>query len=92
MDLFARAVIELYQKGSVDFEFEFETEDGKIFRETHDLSRYLRKNINEFSDLEQKLFALCYGKVLDIGSAAGNYLPFYKRRRCFRFRNFISIS
>jgi SAM-dependent methyltransferase len=74
MDFYAQAVINFYITKRPDFEFEFQ--DGN--RYPHDLSRYFR-TLDELQPIETKIINMCSGKILDIGSSTGYYLPFMSK-------------
>jgi SAM-dependent methyltransferase len=71
MDFYAQAVIDFHHNQKPNFEFEFQ--DG--IRYPHDLSRYFR-TLDELQPIETKIISMCSGKILDIGSSTGYYLPF----------------
>jgi SAM-dependent methyltransferase len=71
MDFYAEAVIDYHKNRKPNFEFGFQ--DGNIY--PHDLSRYFR-TLDQMQAIETKIIEMCSGKILDIGSSTGYYLPF----------------
>ena len=74
MDFYAKAVLDYAKNKVTDFKFDFE--DGNLF--PHDLSRYFR-SFDALQPIEKTLISICKGKILDIGSSTGYYLPFMER-------------
>jgi SAM-dependent methyltransferase len=68
MVLFANAINDRINGSNEKFFFIDENE--KLFE--HNIERYYKKPFPK-TKLEKKLFSLCGGKILDVGSATGNY-------------------
>lgn len=70
MDLFAKAIMDRINGDNADFFFI----DKNDKRFVHNLDRYYKTPFPA-TRLEKKLIKLCYGDILDVGSATGNYFP-----------------
>lgn len=75
MDLFANALLELYESGEVTLYVE--RDDG--FIDTDDISWYLT-SYAEFPRYEKRALKLVRGRVLDVGAAAGRHALYLQRR------------
>ncbi|MBI4673710.1 MAG: class I SAM-dependent methyltransferase [Chloroflexi bacterium] len=75
MDLFAQALLELYETGQVTLYVE--RDDG--FIDEDDLSWYLT-SFAEFPRFEKRALKLARGRVLDVGCAAGRHALYLQRR------------
>ena len=68
-DLFGEAVYDRYKGEKNHFFMEVRGETRE-----HNINRYFR-TIKELSGAEKTLISLCYGNILDVGCATGNYIP-----------------
>ncbi|HEY5587922.1 MAG TPA: methyltransferase domain-containing protein [Candidatus Paceibacterota bacterium] len=73
-DLFGQALYDRY-KGEKNYFF------MEVHGETreHNIDRYFR-SVKELSGAEKKLISMCYGNILDVGCATGNYIPAMEKK------------
>jgi SAM-dependent methyltransferase len=73
-DLFGQALYDRYKGENNHFFIEVCGE-----KREHNIDRYFRSP-KELSSAEKKLISMCYGNILDVGCAAGNYISAMDKR------------
>ncbi len=72
-DLFGQALYDKYKGENEPFYIEVRGE-----KREHNIDRYFR-SIKKLSGYEKSLISMCYGNILDVGCATGNYIPAMKK-------------